>query len=344
MYGNHQKIINDYKKLFEALDSNQQTEVAAQLFLEYCVYQDQCENTKRLAPLINTVAEALTKNIEGENSLKLGIKAVQMYLRTPPVEYFGETLARLGFLDQEGVDEMIRIQPKGVIFGTFLMEQGLITQEQRDITVMAQKRLFTIQEVHEKILNKGPVGIETNLNESLKGVFQLFVTSTTELEDDLKQSKAENIHNTLQRLKNIITETEKQTHFVLGVVDQIFALKDELKKNSEGIKEHINPADRAATDYLENIFQRLDFLYSLNMELNSSQQIQDRIGQQMLKIVPSIQIFHDQLLKIANKLKLNWKNMEEEEADLTKVGYGGTEAKERVKQDQVDDLLSSLGL
>jgi hypothetical protein len=48
-------------------------------------------------------------------------------------------------------------------------------------------------------------------------------------------------------------------------------------------------------------------------------------------------------LKIANKLSLNWKHVEPED-DLTKIGYGGMETKERVQQGDVDDLLSSLGL
>ncbi len=193
MCENRESIMNACKALIEGLDSNRQTEVSAQLFLEYCVYQDQCENTKRLAPLINTVAEALAKNVEGENSLKLGIKAVQMYLRTPPVEYFGETIDRLGFLDRTKIEEMLEIQPEGKIFGTFLMEQGLITQEQKDITVMAQERLFTIQEVHARIVNPDPKGSEADVVDSLKGVFQHFLTSTTELEDELKESKPENI-------------------------------------------------------------------------------------------------------------------------------------------------------
>jgi len=340
----HDDIINDCKALFKDLDSNHQAETAAQLFLEYCVYQDQCENTKRLAPLINTVAEALTKNIEGEDSLMAGVKAVQLYLRTPPVEYFGETLVRLGFLDKASIEEMIQLQPKGKIFGTFLMEQGLITQEQRDIAVMAQKRLFTVQEVHERILKKNSNGGETDLSESLKGVFQHFLTSTNELEDDLKQSKSENIHHTLQRLEDIITETEKQSQYVLGIVDQIFALKDEMAGFHEGMRGDIDPSNKRLAENMGRISERLDQLYSLNMDLNSSQQIQDRIGQQMLKIIPSIKTFHDQLFKIANKLNLNWRHVEPEDADLTKVGYGGMEAKERVQQGDVDDLLSSLGL
>jgi chemotaxis regulatin CheY-phosphate phosphatase CheZ len=344
MLENNDNITSECKKFLKGLDPSKQAEITAQLFLEYCIYQDQFENIKRLAPLINTVAEALTKNIEGPDSLKLGIKAVQMYLRTPPVEYFGETISRLGFLDQESIAEMLQIQPNTVIFGTFLMEQGLITQEQRDISVLAQKRLFNIQEVYSRLLHQDTKENEADIAETLKGVFQHFLTSTAELEDDLRQSKTENIHDTLHRLENIIGETEKQTHAVLEIVDKVFTLKDELKSYTEAIKSHIDPSDKVTTDNIEKIFERLNFLFSLNLELNSTQQIQDRIGQQMLKIIPSIKTFHDQLLKIANKLGLNWKNVEIDQSDQTKVGYGGTQAKERAQQSDVDDLLSSLGL
>lgn len=344
MFENRETIMHDCKEFFEDLDSNHQAEVSAQLFLEYCVYQDQNEHTKRLAPLINTVAAALAKNIEGEDSLKLGIKAVQMYLRTPPVEYFGEALTRLEFLDRPSIEEMLEIQPKDKIFGNFLMEQGLITQEQRDITVMAQKRLFTIQEVHDRIFNPDHKGSEADVVDSLKGVFQHFLTSTAELEDELKQSKPENIHHTLQRLENIIVETEKQTHSVLEIVDKFFGLEDEIKTYLGEIKKNAEPANKKVAANIENIMEKLNLLNSLNIELNTSQQIQDRIGQQLLKIIPTVQTFHDQLLKIAQKLKLNWENVESEETDLIEVGYGGTESENRVKQDNVDDLLSSLGL
>jgi len=192
-------------------------------------------------------------------------------------------------------------------------------------------------------VKKDSKGNETDLSESLKGVFQHFLTSTNELEDDLKQSKPENIHHTLQRLEDIITETEKQSQFVLGIVDQIFILKDDIQEFSESIRKHIDPSEKTLLENMEKISEKLDLLYSLNMDLNSSQQIQDRIGQQMLKIIPSIKTFHDQLLKIASKLNLNWRHVEPED-DLTKVGYGGMEARERVQQGDVDDLLSSLGL
>jgi chemotaxis regulatin CheY-phosphate phosphatase CheZ len=343
MFENRETITHDCKQFFEELDPNQQAEMSAQLFLEYCVYQDQCENTRRLAPLINTVAEALSKNIEGQDSLKVGIKAVQMYLRTPPVEYFGETLVRLRFLAQQTIDEMLRIQPKDKIFGTFLMDEGVITQEQRDIAMMAQKRLFTIQEVHARILNPTLKDDETDVVKSLKGVFQHFLISTAELEDELKESKPENIHDILQRLEDIISETEKETHFVLGIVDKIFDLEKEMKGHLMDMRNAASASKELAV-HIERIFGKLNMLNSLNLELNGSQQFQDRIGQQLLKIIPAIRTFHDQLLRIAQILRLNVKNAESDQADLIKVGYGGSESVERVEQQDVDDLLSSLGL
>lgn len=341
---NRENIICNFKELFEGLDSDNQAEVAAQLFLEYCVYQDQDENNKRLAPLINTVAEALVKDAVEADSLKMGIKTVQMYLRVPPVEYFGETLEKLGFLDRQSIEEMLEIQPNGKIFGTFLMEQGLITQEQRDIAVIAQKRLFTIQEVHARILNPDSRGTEVDVVESLKGVFHHFLTSTADLEDDLRQSKSENINNALCRLENIILETEKNTNSVLEIVDEFFELEKDINGYLVEIKQNTNPANKSVESNIEDILKKLNSLRNLNFELNSSQQIQDRIGQQLLKIIPTIQTFHDQILKIAYKLKLNWGNIKPEDEDLIKVGYGETGTVERIKQDDVDDMLASLGL
>ena len=79
------------------------------------------------------------------------------------------------------------------------------------------------------------------------------------------------------------------------------------------------------------------------MKLNESQGIQDRIGQQLTKIIPTIQSFHDQLVKVANKLKLNIDALEEEDAMLQQ-GYGSANQNRMDNQGDVDDLLSKLGL
>ena len=331
----------DIKEVLNSYDSNQQVEIAAQLFLEYCIYQDHCENTRRLAPLINTVAEALTKNLKNEDSLKQGIRAVQLYLQTPPVEYYGETLVRLSFLDRQSVDEMLQIKPDNKVLGTFLMEQGLITQEQRDIAVIAQKRLFTVQEIHTRIVDPSQKEEEAQIIDSLKGIFQHFMTSTSELEDDLNQSNIDSIPNALQRLENIINETEKQTNTVLEIVDTLFDLEEGIKTSLLQIKENSDSSNNLITENIEIIMDKLDFLNRLSLDLNSTQQIQDRTGQQLLKIIPTIQTFQNQITKIAQKLNLNWQT---EKADESMNGYEGGEVGDRIQQGDVDDLLSSLGL
>lgn len=333
-----------FKELLSNYDTNDQAEISAQLFLEYCIYQDQCANTKRLAPLINTVAEALTKGMYQENSLKQSIKAVQIYLQIPPVEFYGETLVRLAYLDRQSVDEMLSIKPEGKVLGTFLLEQGLITQEQRDIAVIAQKRLFTVQEIHARVVNPGNKNEETQIIESLKDVLQHFLITTTELEDDLNHSNIESISTALKRLENIISETETQTNAVLEIVEKFFNIEEEMRANLLQIKAHCDSSNNLVTENIEIIMEKLDFINRLSLNLNSTQQIQDRTGQQLLKIIPTIQTFQNQITKIAQKLKLNWQNIEKDKNDQLMTGYERSGVEGRAKQDDVDDLLSSLGL
>ncbi|MGD9162239.1 MAG: hypothetical protein PVG39_27765 [Desulfobacteraceae bacterium] len=339
---NRNKPLSDVKNLLNSYDSNQQVEIAAQVFLEYCVYQNHCDTARRLAPLINTVAEALTKDLKNEDGLKQGIKAVQLYLQIPPAEYYGETLVRLTFLDRQSVDEMLQIKPDDIVFGTFLMEQGLITQEQRDIAVIAQKRLFTVQEIYARVVNPDQKEEEAQIIDSLKDIFQHFMISTAELEDDLNRSNIESIPSALQRLENIITETEKQTNAVLEIVDRFFGLEEEMRLNLQQIKENCDPSNNLISENIEIIMGKLDFINSLSLDLNGTQQIQDRIGQQLLKTIPTIQTFQNQITKIAQKLKLNWQTGEKDDGGMN--GYECGEVDNRIEQYDVDDLLSNLGL
>jgi hypothetical protein len=64
----------------------------------------------------------------------------------------------------------------------------------------------------------------------------------------------------------------------------------------------------------------------------------------MLKIIPTVKTFNDQLLNFTQKLNLNWENVESEKTNLIKEGYGSTKPEKRVKQDDVNELLSSIGL
>jgi chemotaxis regulatin CheY-phosphate phosphatase CheZ len=110
------------------------------------------------------------------------------------------------------------------------------------------------------------------------------------------------------------------------------------------IKALCDSSNSLVTQNIEALMDRLDFINKQSLNLNSTQQIQDRIGQQLLKIIPTIKTFQDQITKIARKLNLNWHNIDKDKNDQLMTGYerGGREG--RARQDEVDNLLSSLGL
>ena len=331
--------------LLNQLDPELKVNAAARLFMEHCLSDAAATHGGRLAPLISTVADALTKDLDIEKRLELGVKTVQTYLRVPAVEYFGDTLIRQQSIDEQGRDEMLSIKPEEEEFGSFLLSQGIITQDQRDVAIITQRRLLTIKEVYAKLLQTEGLELDDNsMLGSLKGIIDHFLTSTKDLEDSLRESKRENTRSTLSRLDNIISETEICSHNVLEIVDKIFVLADEIEKNMVPFKELAETQNDDFKKALESINDQLDSLVSLNMELNESQGIQDRIGQQLTKIIPTIQSFHDQLMKVAKKLRLNIESFEEQDESVQQDGYGKEDTKRMSDQGDVDDLLANLGL
>ena len=336
--------LDSCNKLLNELEPALRINAAARLFMEHCLGNETELSVSHLAPLINTVAEALTKDLDIEKRLDLGLKAVQTYLRVPVAEYFGETLIRQEFIDTQTRDEVLAIKPADKEFGSFLMEQGIITQDQRDIAIITQKRLMTIKEVYAKLIKIEGLEIDDlSIMDNLKEIVNHFLISTEELEKNLRESRRENIQQTLGRLKNIITETEASTNDVLKIVDKIFALSDEIEASLDRMKLKPEDKDNTIVPEIKNIKEKVEQLISYNMELNDSQGIQDRVGQQLTKTIPTIQAFHDQLMQVAKKLQLNM-DVFEEENDLVQTGYGDADTKRMEKQSDVDDLLANLGL
>ncbi len=335
--------LNSCDNLLNELEPELRVSAAARLFMEHCLSDEMENSPSHLAPLINTVADALTKDLDIEKRLELGVKTVQTYLRVPAVEFFGDTLIHQKAIDETTRDEMLGVKPAEAEFGSFLLQQGIITQDQRDVAIITQKRLMSIKEVYAKLLKaEGIESEEGDIIDNLKGIVNHFLVSTQELEDTLRESRTENISSTLGRMENIINETEVNTHNVLEIVDEIFNLIDSINESIGKMKESAGASDVLISG-LETISGKLGDLESLNMKLNDSQGIQDRIGQQLTKIIPTVQSFHDQLLTVAKKLKLNINALEEED-NLLQQGYGTQDKKRMDSQGDVDDLLANLGL
>lgn len=338
-----ESTLNSCDDLLNKLEPELRVSAAARLFMEHCLSDEMENSPSHLAPLINTVADALTKDLDIEKRLEIGVKTVQTYLRIPAVEFFGDTLIHHKAIDETIRDEMLSIKPAEDEFGSFLVQQGVITQDQRDVAIITQKRLMSIKEVYARLLKtEGIEPEEDDIVDDLKEIVNHFLVSTQELENSLRESRTENINSTLGRMENIIKETEVNTHNVLEIVDGIFNLIDTINENLGKMRESTGASD-ALLSGIETISVKLAELESLNMKLNDSQGIQDRIGQQLTKIIPTVQSFHNQLLTVAKKLKLNINALEEEES-LLQQGYGTQDKKRMDSQGDVDDLLANLGL
>ena len=94
-------VLNNCNFLIKTLDLEYQEEIVGKLFLDYCNRETRSQRLSKLTPLINSVASALVKSHDNEGKMTLGVKTVQLYLRVPPIEYFGETLSRHNFINHE---------------------------------------------------------------------------------------------------------------------------------------------------------------------------------------------------------------------------------------------------
>lgn len=340
MKNEFERTVKACTREIETLEPELKQEAAARLFLEYCLTGGQTPHMAHLAPLIHSVAAALTHEIKTEDDLSIGVRAVQLYLRTPPVEYFGETLVRLNFISNQEKEEMLNIKPDHIDSGSFLIEQGKITQDQRDMAVISQRRLFSVKEVFSKLLkDEGIEEDEQTLMENLKDIVHHFMVSTADLEKRMKSSQGEGYQHTLDRLNNIISETEQNSHNVLEFVDDLFDISDQL----ESVVRHIQ-SEKVSDKIIQELKRSIDHIKVLNTKLNASQGIQDRTGQQLQKVIPTVKGFHENLLEVAKKLQLNLEKIESDDDLLTKSGYGVKDDKRLNGQGDVDDLLANLGL
>jgi chemotaxis regulatin CheY-phosphate phosphatase CheZ len=346
---NPNEIQEQTNSLYEKLGFSERQEMVAKQFLKYCINKPKNiqEKTSQIIPFMDTVAEALIKSSENKHSIEIGVKTVQLYLQNPTAEYFGETLVRLEYLEEHEVGEMLDIKPREIEFGSFLVEQGLITQDQRDMAVIVQKRLFTISEVFQKVTQEKYADLDAEFIENMKNVVVYFQTTTREMEKTIDRSHPEDIQKTMGRLQNIIGETESSSHMVLDFVDSSFVKIDQIEIEAKNLIETKKDWEQTVPGASDRVLQVLNELRDINIGISNSQAIQDRVGQQLQKIIPVIEGFYNLLQDLAVRLRINIEKQETglNENECVQDGYGAQDDNQRIQaQSDVDDLLSNLGL
>ena len=335
--------------LYKKLSYSERQEVVAKQFLKYCINKPKDIQTKtaQVIPFMDTVAEALIESSKNDYSIDVGVKTVQLYLQSPTAEYFGETLVRLKYLEEHEVEEMLLIKPKEVEFGAFLVEQGLLTTEQRDMAVIVQKRLFSITEVFQKVTHEETVDLDSDFIAHMKEIVLYFQTTTKEMERTIDQSHPEDIKKTMGRLQNIIGETESSSHTVLDLVDNSLEIIDQIETGANMLQDGDDWQEHLPKT-VKQLLKTLNQLRDINIKVSNTQAIQDRIGQQLMKIIPVIEGFYNLLQELSVRLKINIEKQENpsEENEFAQDGYGSSQHNEDRMQNQgdVDDLLANLGL
>jgi len=169
------------------------------------------------------------------------------------------------------------------------------------------------------------------------------------------------IPDTRERLNYVITTTEEAAHKTLELIDNTLPLSDSLKLTAQNIEEswhrfrmremgvdEFRSLSEEIESYLPNVKKHSDQIHENLLEMTQAQGYQDLTGQVIRQVISLVGEVEDKLVglvKIAGKHQTK-RPKDGKEVDLIKAeGPQINKDKPNVvnNQDEVDDLLSSLG-
>lgn len=160
------------------------------------------------------------------------------------------------------------------------------------------------------------------------------------------------------RLRYVITLTDQAATRTLGIVEQTLPMAERLSERAERLKKELADVGRSEPDnerlqiviesvssYLDSVLHNSGGLKSQLNEVMMAQEFQDLSGQLLLRVIDLLELLEDKLVGLL-RLSSPAQGEKQQAADLNK-GVGpqvpGTQADVVQNQDDVDDLLASLG-
>jgi chemotaxis protein CheZ len=238
----------------------------------------------------------------------------------------------------------------------------------KDVQLDAARALVNALETDNEQLTRKQLAILTQSHES--ELFQEVGKLTRELHEALSNFNVDSrlmdlthhdIPNTRDRLNYVITTTEQAAHKTLGFIDNTLPLAQELRETAEKIDEswhRFRMKEMSADEfrllvkeieaYLPTVKQHADQVHTNLSEMMLAQGFQDLTGQVIRQVIALVEEVEDnlvQLVKVAGKHQ-NPKP-KQQEIDPIKAEGPQINAQDNPNvvnnQDDVDDLLSSLG-
>ncbi len=238
----------------------------------------------------------------------------------------------------------------------------------QDIQLDAARALVNALENNDESAVNKQLTILTQSHESQ--LFQEVGKLTRELHEALSNFNVDSrlidltendIPNTRDRLNYVITTTEEAAHKTLGHIDETLPLAQELRQTAEKIDEswqRFRNKEMTADEfrqlvkeieaYLPTVKGHADQVHANLSEMMLAQGFQDLTGQVIRQVINLVEEVEDnlvQLVKVAGKHQQETK--QKKETDPIKAEGPQINAKDNPNvvndQDDVDDLLSSLG-
>ncbi|WP_438969989.1 protein phosphatase CheZ [Methylophaga sp.] len=230
--------------------------------------------------------------------------------------------------------------------------RALVTALETNDDQAATQQLTALTQSHENELFQEVGKLTRELHEALNNF---------NIDSRLVDMAQNDMPNTRDRLNYVITTTEDAAHKTLGYIDNTLPLAQELRETAEKIDEswqRFRNKEMSADEfrilvkeieaYLPTVKQHADQVYMNLSEMTLAQGFQDITGQvirQVIDLVEEVESNLVQLVKVAGKHQKP--EAKQEKIDPIKAEGPQINAQDNPNvvnnQDDVDDLLSSLG-
>lgn len=238
----------------------------------------------------------------------------------------------------------------------------------KDVQLDAARALVNALETDNEQLTRKQLAILTQSHES--ELFQEIGKLTRELHEALSNFNVDSrlmdlthhdIPNTRDRLNYVITTTEQAAHKTLGFIDNTLPLAQELRETAEKIDEswhRFRMKEMSADEfrllvkeieaYLPTVKQHADQVHTNLSEMMLAQGFQDLTGQVIRQVIALVAEVEDNLVQLV-KVAGRHQNHKPKQQEIDPIKAEGPQINAQNNpnvvnnQDDVDDLLSSLG-
>ncbi len=216
----------------------------------------------------------------------------------------------------------------------------------------AEKALGSLTRIHESEVYQELGKLTRELHSTLCGL---------DVDDRIEDLAHHEIPDAKQRLNYVIEMTDRAAHKTLGAVENAIPICEEIVTSTSHIRgkwrkfisrdmnaDQFREMAREIGSYLDSSSERTSLLRESLNDILLAQDYQDLTGQTIRRVINLVQELEDSLISII-KLSSPERVRDEDKKERNKEGLQGPqipgrEDKDAMKsQDEVDDLLSSLG-